>query len=471
MDQEQADRFPASALAARDAARDERRERGEQLRKTVTRSSHGAWSEPEDRQSPVAILEAQNRSRLQELVPIRFGRMLASPFAFYRGAAAVMAADLAGTPTTAVEVQACGDAHLANFGLFASPERHLVFDLNDFDETVPGPWEWDVKRLAASAVLAARHRGLSDNTAHDAAVAVGAAYRDAMSLFASMNTLDVWYFHVDVDALMTEGAIDPITNQPRTPSRAAQRAARRAHEHDTLQAISKLTEVRDGRRRIRSDPPLLVPTPWGPELEPDRVFVNYRKSLPPDRRVLLDRFHFAEGARKVVGVGSVGARCWILLFDGGGADDPLLLQVKEANTSVLEPYWRPSGCSNHAERVVLGQRLMQAQSDIFLGWTRQEATRIDYYVRQLRDMKGGIDLDTIAAKELLAYANACGAVLARAHARAGDASLISGYLGASDRFDNALAAFSVAYADQTERDHARLERAAKKGRIPAERGV
>lgn len=471
MDEASRVKYPASALVTRGVTRSARKQQGEQLRKAVPRSSHGAWSEPTGRADPVALLDAQNATRLPDLVPIRLGRMLDSPFAFYRGSAVVMAADLAGTPTTAIEVQACGDAHLANFGLYGSPERHLVFDLNDFDETLPGPWEWDVKRLAASAVLAAREKCFSEETARSCAMAGAESYRQAMANFSQMSTLETWYWHIDVDEQLRDASSLVVRGRAKKDLDRARKAADKAHSRDTLQALSKLTEVVDGRRRIVSDPPLVVPAAEGSLPDVSCTFDCYLDSLATDRRVLLERFTFVDLARKVVGVGSVGTRCWIMLLEGGGDDDPLFLQVKEAEASVLERYWRPSGCTNHAERVVMGQRLMQAETDIFLGWTRMQTSGVDYYVRQLRDMKGSVDLATINARLLRAYTRLCGAVLARAHARSGDASMITGYLGSSDAFDRALADFAVAYADQSERDHSRLKKAATKGRVPVERGI
>ena len=440
-----------------------RREAGRDLRGAIPRSAHGAWSPAPDRPDPVTVLEAQAASRVPELVPIRHGRMVASPFAFLRGAAAVMAADLAGTPVTGIRVQACGDAHLSNFGVFASPERGLVFDVNDFDETLPAPWEWDLKRLAASLAVCSRVGGAPDAAGRRAARTAIEGYRVAMDGFAELSTLDLWYQRLDVDALVGElsGA---------TRKRVAKEAAR-ARRRTGESVVPKLTEVVDGRRRIRDDPPLLrhIPGDWI-EAVPE-LYRTYRRSLEESRRALLGRYELNDVALKVVGVGSVGTRAGVVLLDAGG-EDPLFLQAKEAQASVLAPYAGRSRHRNQGERVVVGQRLMQAASDILLGWTRIAAVGVDFYFRQLRDMKLSIDVEALPPSALGDYARACGWTLARAHARSsGRAPEIAGYLGRSEGFDVAVADFAMRYADQTERDHAALERAVASGRVAAETGV
>jgi uncharacterized protein (DUF2252 family) len=411
----------------------------------------------------VAVLEAQSAGRLPDLVPIRYGRMLASPFAFYRGAAAVMAMDLAALPRSPLRVQLCGDAHLLNFGVYGSPERELVFDINDFDETLPGPFEWDLKRLVTSVVLAARANGFRPAAARAAARAAATAYREAMRRFAGMSTLAIWYDHVTVDdvtrILDSSGA-----------RRRAVAWIRRARSNTSLKALNTLTRVVDGRHTIVDDPPLIEhPPPEVGAAVADRVSRDrdgYRRSLMPDRRHLLDEFRAIDVARKAVGVGSVGTRCYILVLQGRTSADPLFLQVKEAEASVLEPYLGKSRYRKHGERVVAGQRWMQAASDIFLGWFRDESGR-DFYVRQLEDLKGSLPVEAAAPTGLLLYARLCGRTLARAHARSGDSIQIAGYLGAGSRFDEALVAFADAYADQTERDHRALLAAHRAGRIAA----
>ena len=453
----------------------ERAERGRAARAECPRASHAAFELGPGR-DPVAILDAQSAARVQGLVPIRYGRMLVSPFTFYRGAAAVMAYDLASTPRTGLEAQLCGDAHLANVGGFASPERKLVVDLNDFDETLPGPFEWDVKRLAASFEVAGRDRNFTKTQRERAVLNAVRSYRGWMRELAKASNLDVWYAQLDVEKIL-----DRLREQQdHQQVKSVVQSAAKARTKDSLKAFSKLTTEVDGERRIVSDPPLIVPLRDLAEIAgvpPERMidalhdlFRRYRRTLLPDRRHLLEQFRWTDVARKVVGVGSVGTRCWIALLDGRDADDPLFLQVKEANASVLEPYLGKSKYGNHGQRVVLGQRLMQSASDIFLGWVHAEETLDgvprDFYFRQLWDWKASVDLDTIVPRGLEIYGDVCGFLLARAHARSGDRVAISSYLGKSDAFERALLEFATAYADQNERDHAALRKAATEGRIP-----
>ena len=444
-------------------SRSERAEVGRAARKRAPRSSHATWSAAPTRRSPLAILTDQNRRRFPDLIPIRWGRMVASPFTYYRGAAAVMAADLAGTPDSGLAVQVCGDAHCQNFGLFASPERHLLFDLNDFDETLPGPWEWDVKRLATSMVLAARDRGFTTVEATDAAIASVVAYRDWMRAFATMSQLDVWYSKVDIDEIMSMF--------PDQTHREGRKVVDKARRRTTLQALERMTEVVDGRRRIIDDPPIVEHLPDTTSVHAvHTVLDRYRDTLSEDRRVLFERFEVIDVARKVVGVGSVGTHCWIALMSADSSDDdPLFLQIKEANRSVLEPWIAPSLHHNHGERVVVGQRLMQAASDLFLGWTNFRERH--FYVRQLRDMKGSIDLSKASPDLLVRYGGFCGTTLARAHARTGDPVAIAAYLGTGDGFDRAIATFAHAYADRTEIDHAELRAAIDSGMVEAIEGI
>jgi uncharacterized protein (DUF2252 family) len=422
-----------------------RAEAGRALRKAVPRSSHASW-DPTGRPSPLRLLEESNRHRLPELVPIRAARMRASPFAFLRGAPAVMAHDLATTPVTGITVQACGDAHLLNFGLFATPERNLSFGLNDFDETLPAPWEWDVKRLATSFVVAGRTVGFDPAVCRRAALAVVRTYREQLAAYAGMRLLEVWYSRVDATAIVA------LSRGRRR--RAVTRGVDRAQHHTNLDALPRLTEPVGGDRRFVEDPPLLTHVPECDEHWMAEVLASYRASLPDERRQLLARYRPHDAARKVVGVGSVGTRCYVVLLLGDRHDDPLLLQVKQATASVLEPY---AGRYRHpGRRVVNGQRLLQTASDIFLGWAGDGTSH--YYLRQLWDMKGGVDLEVLDPADLVPYARLCGWVLARAHARSGDAAAISGYLGSGDRFDRAVADFAEAYADQTEVDHAAFSR-------------
>jgi uncharacterized protein (DUF2252 family) len=461
----------ASPMRASDQRRavEERRAAGKAARVMAARTGQATWSPPPGRLDPIVTLAAQDSSRLPDLLPIRYGRMAASPLAFYRGAAAIMAADLATTPTCGIRTQLCGDAHLANFGLYASPERRLLFDLNDFDETLPGPFEWDLKRLAASFVVAGRSNGFSTAICREAALAAARSYRDHMTAYAAMPDLDVWYASVSAT-----DALAMIRRTTGIKKKASERDIAKARQRDSLQAQGKLTAVVDGQRRILDDPPLISHCDTDEETEAAHVntaFEAYRHTLEDDRRVLIERFTLLDFARHVVGVGSVGTRCFIGLFKGRDDDDPLFLQIKEASTSVLEPFAGPSVYHNKAHRVVAGQRLMQAASDIFLGWIRDSDGR-DYYWRQLRDMKGSVVIDEIAQPAGLSmYAEFCGWALARAHARGGDRIAIAAYLGTSDRFDHALADFAAAYADQTERDHKILVQAIAAGRVNAETGV
>ncbi|MGB7980144.1 MAG: DUF2252 domain-containing protein [Candidatus Nanopelagicales bacterium] len=444
---------------------------GQAARKSVPRQSLGVWELPEHRADPVALLVEQSQSRLQNLVPIRHGRMSTSAFAFYRGSAVLMAADLGSQPNTGLQVQLCGDAHVANFGMFASPERTLLFDLNDFDETHPGPFEWDVKRLAASAVLTARSNGWSGSVQSEMAQACAQSYREAIRQFADMGTLDVWYSRLDMSSL---GQLASSVN-PEAALARVEKSIAGARKRTNLQAMSKLTEVVDGQRQFVEDPPLL--TRVGPEhaelLGLDAI-AAYRATLVTDRAALLDQFEVVDIARKVVGVGSVGTRCYVLLLQGVDGSDPLVLQFKEATASVLEPYTQPSQFDHHGARVVAGQRVMQAATDIFIGWTSATDAQHgvhDTYVRQLRDMKFSPDLSVLEVPGLTGYLHACGWTLARAHARSGDRLAISAYLGGSTKFDAAIASWSMDYADQAEVDHAAMVQAIRMARIPAITGV
>jgi uncharacterized protein (DUF2252 family) len=443
----------------------QRRERGRALRRAVPRASHGGWVPAPDRPDPVALLEAQAKDRLPDLVPIRYARMMASPFAFMRGSAIVMAQDLAHTPKTGIQTQLCGDAHLSNFGAYASPERALLFDLNDFDETLPGPWEWDLKRLAASLVVAGRDNGFDAADCREAARASVASYRQRMAEFSEMGELEVWYSRVSVEEVR---ALLSDAKTRKKSEKKLGKTVRKARSRDSLRALSKLTKVLDGRRRIIDDPPLLVRIPEGDEIRSQvyAILESYKRTLQDDRRHLLDRYRFVDVARKVVGVGSVGTRAYVVLLEGRDENDPLFLQVKEAGASVLEGHVPSSAHEHHGHRVVAGQRLMQAASDIFLGWFRGTGGR-DFYWRQLKDMKGSAKVETMSPDELAIYGGLCGWALARAHARSGDRVRIASYLGKSDRFDGAIAEFAEGYADQTERDHAALCAAVESGRLPA----
>jgi uncharacterized protein (DUF2252 family) len=458
----------------------ERVVRGEEARARVPLESHAGFSRPPGRPDPLTLLGQQAATRLPDLVPVRYGRMMVSPFAYFRGAALPMASDLAGTPVSGLAVQACGDAHLSNFGLFGSAERRLVFDLNDFDETLPGPWEWDVKRLAASIEIAARDNGFPRKKRRAIVLATVAGYREAMRDFASMTNMDVWYASADVDQL--RGEFGPALRGKQL--KRLNTSIAHARTKDSMQAVSKLTRVVDGRPRIISDPPLLVGVDElvtararrkGLVAELTDLIARYRRTLQTDRRHLLDQFEFADMARKVVGVGSVGTRCWIVLMLGRDTGDPLLLQVKEAEQSVLSRFAGSSQYANQGQRVVAGQRLMQASSDILLGWQHIEAgldnRPRDFYVRQLRDWKFSFDITAALPRGMRQYGQLCGWTLARAHARSGDRIAIASYLGSSDTFDRAVTSFASAYADQNERDHQALVAAVTSGRVPAEQGL
>jgi uncharacterized protein (DUF2252 family) len=457
----------------------ERIARGKAARNEVPRSSHGRWEPAFNRPDPVELLEEQAVTRVPELVPIRYGRMLVSPFTFYRGAALIMAADLAATPRSGLHAQICGDAHLSNFGVFASPERQMMFDINDFDETLPGPWEWDVKRLAASFEIAGRDRGFTPAERRAIVLAMAEEYRTRMNQAAGMQNLDVWYAHIQVETLF-EQLLAAATKKQRAKARAN---VAKARTKDSMQAFAKLTHEVDGERRIIGDSPLIVPIEDLVPAERERdeiegeirgMIRSYRRTLETDRRHLMEDFHYVHMARKVVGVGSVGTRAWILLMLGRDDQDPLFLQAKEAQESVLERFVGKSRYANSGQRVVAGQRLMQAASDIFLGWHRLtglDGQVRDFYIRQLRDWKGSADVDTMAASVMTLYAQICAATLARAHARSGDRIAIASYLGNSDVFDKAIADFSSAYADQNERDYQALAQAVDSGRVVAQTGL
>ncbi|HSD25470.1 MAG TPA: DUF2252 domain-containing protein, partial [Solirubrobacterales bacterium] len=456
---------------------EERAAAGKAARADTPRSSHAEGVPEADSRDPVAVLEKQAKTRAPELVPIRHGRMLASAFAFYRGAAAIMAADLAGTPSSGFEAQLCGDAHLENFGAFAAPDRQLVFDCNDFDETLPGPWEWDAKRLAASFSVAGRERGFDEAQRRAVVATAVRAYREAMRHFADARNLDVWYERLDVSSIVEQWSGEATKRE----RKRFERNIAKARTKDSMRAFSKLTREVDGDLRIISDPPLIVPFEElfeGRAAEAEKrlrkVLGEYRSTLPDERRRLLDQFHYLHTARKVVGVGSVGTRAYIVLLIGRDRQDPLFLQAKEAEASVLEPFIKPSEYENHGQRVVQGQRLMQAASDSFLGWLTAEGPdgkMRDFYVRQLWDQKGSALVDVMNPRQMTAYAQVCGSTLARAHARSGDRIAIASYLGRGQGFDRALADFAESYADLNERDYRALREAAEEGRVPAEEGV
>ncbi len=449
---------------------------GKAARAEVPRADHGSWN-PSPARDPLGILRGQDETRVPELVPIRWGRMLVSPFTFYRGGAALMAADLAGTPDSGLRVQACGDAHISNFGTFAAPDRSLVFDLNDFDETLPGPWEWDVKRMAASIEIAGRDRDEKPALRRANIAAAVRSYREAMRAFADMTNLQVWYARLDVTSMAAELKRDLSAKE----RKAFDAEYRKAQSKSSVRALTKLTEVVDGEIRFRSEPPLLTPLR---ELLADsdsvateahvKHLVRGYEGVARDRRHLFESYRVVDMARKVVGVGSVGTRAWVILLVGRDASDPLVLQAKEATTSVMEPYVGASEFAQHGERVVEGQRLMQAASDIFLGWHRilaPDGVTRDFYVRQLWDGKGSVDLATISGQRFSRYVTACGRTLARAHARSGDRTAIASYLGGGKTFDSAIAGFAGQYADQTETDYALLQQAAADGEIPIQTGV
>jgi uncharacterized protein (DUF2252 family) len=481
----------------------ERRTRGSEARDRTPPSSHAKWVPAADRPDLIGLLEEQNATREPDLVPVRHGRMMVSPFTFYRGAAKIMAADLKGTPVAGLGVQLCGDAHLSNFGVFASPERRLLFDLNDFDETLPGPFEYDVKRMAASFTIAGRNNGFAKADTREAARASARAYREAMAGFAQMRTMDIWYAHLDEDELMA-GVRSAAARAGKSGKKAkkepkavrngaseedvgkialarAEKNRARAHTRDSLQALSKLGERVDGSYRIVSQPPIVVPVrelaaTYG--MSPDETdhvirdqFRAYRATLQDDRRHLLERFEIVDWARKVVGVGSVGTRAFIVLLQGRDAQDPLFLQVKEATASVLEAYLPQSRYRQHGQRVVEGQRMMQAASDIYLGWTKGLDVRRDYYWRQLRDMKGSVLVEAMLPFGLDFYAGICGWTLARAHARSGDPVAIAEYLGLGEEFDKSITDFAERYADQNEQDYQQFITAIRSGQLAVLEGV
>jgi uncharacterized protein (DUF2252 family) len=440
-------------------SREQRIADGKKLRATLPREAHAGWSPPAGRRDPIDILEESNAGRLSELIPIRYGRMIRSPFTFLRGSAALMASDLATTPSTGIQVQACGDCHLLNFGFFATPERNLVFDINDFDETHPAPWEWDLKRLAVSFVIAGRDNDLSEKESRQAAIACVRSYRQHLRDYSRMSPLEVWYKRLDVEDII---AMAPDEKTRKTREQMAEKARQRIAAH----VFPKIVNLVGGQHRFVDQPPLLFHVNE-PDAE-ERVLEGlqeYRQSLSDERRVLLDRYQYADYALKVVGIGSVGTRCYVMLLFSE-ENHPLIMQVKEARRSVLEPYTQPSVYDNQGQRVVMGQRLMQSSSDIFLGWVRGRRG-YDFFVRQLRDMKMSVPIEGIGADQLSRYAEYCGWTLARAHAKSGDGATISGYLGKGEAFDDAMAEFAVAYADQTERDHASLVEAVRQGRIQA----
>src|SRR5271155_5858619 len=434
---------------------------GKALREKISRSSHSKGEAPSGRPDPIELLKHSDRGRLTELLPIRDGRMRQSPFAFFRGAAAVMAWDLSKTPATGIRVQACGDCHAANFGGFSSPERRLVFDINDFDETLQAPWEWDVKRLAASIVLASRELGMGHGRCGDAVITMSRSYREHMREYAEMRALEVWYSHMDAEVFIEEA-------RSAASKKRWERVEKKARLQTAEHIFPKIVNVVKGRPRIVDHPPLVYHPREGDVMQKYVIekFHKYRETLPAERRVILDRYHMVDVARKVVGVGSVGTRCAVALLMAG-EHDPMLMQIKEALPSVLEPYAGKSRYANHGERVVTGQRMLQSASDVFLGWTRDEEGR-SYYFRQLRDMKMKIDLENMTKGDWLEYVEICGWTLARAHARTGDAAQIGGYLGKSEKFDVALAEFAASYAAQTDRDHAALVKAIRAGRLKAQ---
>jgi len=459
----------------------ERAARGKAARSAVPRESHAAFDPPPGRPDPLGLLQEQAKTRLPDLVPVRYGRMMASPFSYFRGAALPMASDLADTPVTGLAVQACGDAHLANFGIYGTPERRLVFDVNDFDETLPGPWEWDVKRLAASLEVAGRANGYTGKQRRGIVLNAVSQYREAMRGFAGMTNLEVWYARGDVEELRAQFESALSARQ----RKRVDKGVAKAKTKNNLQALSKLATVVDGQVRLLSDPPVLVPVDELDQAETDQeavkkfmaeMIARYSRTLDSDRRYLLEQYQLCDVARKVVGVGSVGTRCWVALLLGRDSSDPLFLQAKEAEPSVLSRFAGASAYRNQGQRVVAGQRLMQATSDLFLGWQHVDAGLLDnkprdFYVRQLRDWKFSAEIDLMLPDDLRKYGALCGWTLARAHARSGDRIAVATYLGGSDVFDQAVTAFAAAYADQTERDHQALVDAVTAGRIAAERGV
>jgi uncharacterized protein (DUF2252 family) len=454
--------------------RAERYAAGKALRSSVPRSSHAEWAPDPERPDPISLLEEANKTRLEHLVPIRFGRMSMSAFAFYRGTADIMAYDLAKTPVSGIQAQICGDAHLSNFGVFASPERRQVFDVNDFDETLAGPWEWDVKRLAASVVIAGRQKGYTAQESRQAALRCVQRYRESMQQFALMNHLDVWYYHIDVETIlaMLRGMAGGKQLQKRV-----EQASAKASKRTRIETFPKLTEAVNGQYHIKDEPPLIYhydPLDTSKDNldtgEWREMVRGFLASLSEERRIIVMRYRGVDIAQKVVGVGSVGTRCAIVLCLGGAeGDDPLFMQIKEAGASVLEQYLGASPHKNHGERVVVGQRMMQAASDIFLGWSTFNGR--DFYARQLRDMKLSAEVETLVPVGFTAYVELCATALARAHARTSDPAQISGYMGSKDTFDRAITSFAETYADQAERDHAALIAAIKEGRVQAQTGV
>jgi uncharacterized protein (DUF2252 family) len=463
------------------ATRSARADRGKSRRRAAPRRSPGDWKPAGDRADPIDLLQEQDESRIQRLLPIKYGRMVESPFAFLRGSAVVMAADLSDTPVSAIDTLLCGDAHLSNFGVFATPERQLAFDINDFDETYPGPWEWDLKRLAASATVAGRANGLGDSVNRDLAERVARAYQAAMRHFSDLTTLDMWYYHVSAEDVL--GVFR--RHSSKKARKGAEKIIAKARKRTQEQTLEKLTFVEDGRRRFSADPPLLVPIRTktfheifddgkGRTMTPDTVeqaWLAYLDTLSTERRFLLQRYNIVDAALRVGGVGSVGTRCFIVLLEGQGVEDAIILQQKEAGPSALERYLPKRTFKQQAERVVNGQRVMQASSDLFLGWHSATAGEFDIYWRQLKDMKGSFAIETLDKHGLATYVTLCSWCLARAHACAGDALQTAAYLGKGDAFAKAIGQFALAYADQTERDHEVLVAAVNSGRIAAERGV
>jgi len=438
----------------------QRRQVGRALRRSVPRGDQASWAAAPDRPDPLELLAENNRPRLPDLVPVRYGRMLASPFAFLRGSAVIMTDDLARTPDTGLRVQTCGDAHLGNFGVFGTPERNLVFDVNDFDETLPGPWEWDVKRLAVSVVLAARNLRIAGPEATQVVRGTVRAYRDRMTELGAMGPLEVWYDRVDVAAVLE------IARQERAKDLQRQLRVSKIRQRTSLQALPKLTEQANGTIKMIDDPPLIGHL--DPEVFDGETLIEaYARSLPPDRQPLLERYRVLDTARKVVGIGSVGTRCYLSLLTDADLRSPMFLQLKEALQAVLVPYAGKSEFDHQGQRVVVGQRLMQAASDMFLGWASYRGH--DYYVRQYRDMKRSVNLDAMTLGGFAEYAQICGRTLARAHARSGDAATISGYLGSGTAFDQAIASFADTYAEQVIRDYDALVTAARSGAVPVAR--
>ena len=478
-----ADPLPSPAWKRASLTLEDREARGKAARVEAPRSSHGKWEPAADRPDPVALLQEQAGSRVPELIPIRYGRMLVSPGTFYRGAALIMASDLAATPRSGVAVQLCGDAHLSNFGVFGSPERQLMFDINDFDETLPGPWEWDVKRLAASFEIAGRDLGFSPADRRAVVLAGVREYRERIREAAAMRTLDAWYAHMNVDQIASW--ISAEVRNKRLGKREAREAAQdiaKARTRDSVRVFAKRTGEIGGELRIVSDPPLIMPiedlvlsATAREQIENSvrKLMQSYRRTLAREHHPI-EQFHYVHMARKVVGVGSVGTRCWVFLLVGRNQDDPLFLQAKEAQASVLERFVGKSQYRNHGQRVVTGQHLMQAATDIFLGWQRVtdiDGQTRDYYIRQFHDWKGSAEIDTLRVPGATLYARMCATTLARAHARWGDRIAIASYLGRGDVFEQAIADFSASYADQNERDYEALAKAVKSGRLHAETGL